>query len=157
MAERNMAHYQKIKASIISLMMVALWLGFSYLFVAQVGWAVQANRQLYHFANHRQDKRFHQLLSQLRCLVCQNENLANSRAPLAQDLRATIATKIRHGQTNQQIKHYLVQRYGDFVLYKPPIEYKTYLLWFGPFVLLAIGLLTLAIVIKRMRSHKEFS
>ena len=77
------------------------------------------------------------LLSEdLRCLVCQNESLAGSRADLAQDLRNEIREQMRTGKSDAQVVEYLTQRYGDFVLYKPPVKPLTWLLWFGPFVLL---------------------
>jgi len=80
----------------------------------------------------------------LRCLVCQNESLAGSRAELAEDLRREVREQIRAGKSDQEIKDYLVARYGNFVLYRPPLEASTVLLWVGPFVLLlaaAAGLL----------------
>jgi len=82
------------------------------------------------------------LLSEdLRCLVCQNESLAGSRADLAQDLRQEIREQMRAGKSDEQVIAYLTQRYGDFVLYKPPVKPLTWLLWFGPFALLigAVG------------------
>lgn len=82
------------------------------------------------------------LLSEdLRCLVCQNESLAGSRADLAQDLRQEIREQMRAGKSDKEVVDYLTQRYGDFVLYKPPVKPLTWLLWFGPFALLigAVG------------------
>ena len=74
---------------------------------------------------------------ELRCLVCQNESLAASRAELAQDLRREVRSQIQAGKTDAEIRDYLVSRYGDFVLYRPPVKPTTWLLWFGPFLLLA--------------------
>lgn len=81
------------------------------------------------------------LSEDLRCLVCQNESLAGSRADLAQDLRQEIREQMRAGKSDEQVIAYLTQRYGDFVLYKPPVKPLTWLLWFGPFALLigAVG------------------
>jgi cytochrome c-type biogenesis protein CcmH len=79
------------------------------------------------------------LASQLRCLVCQNESLAASQADLAADLREEIREMMRQGKTNDQIVDYLVARYGDFVLYKPPLMPSTVLLWFGPLLLVLAG------------------
>ena len=79
------------------------------------------------------------LASQLRCLVCQNESLAASNADLASDLREEIREMMRQGKTDKQIVAYLVARYGDFVLYKPPLMASTFLLWFGPLLLLLAG------------------
>lgn len=82
------------------------------------------------------DTRVHALSEQLRCLVCQNQTLADSNADLAVDLRRQIREQLRAGATDAAVKDYLVQRYGDFVLYRPPIKPLTYLLWFGPALLL---------------------
>jgi cytochrome c-type biogenesis protein CcmH len=79
------------------------------------------------------------LTEQLRCLVCQNETLADSRADLAQDLRREIREQINAGKSDQEIITFLTARYGDFVLYNPPVKMTTYLLWFGPFILLIAG------------------
>lgn len=87
-----------------------------------------------------QETRLKQLSEELRCLVCQNQSLADSNAELAVDLRNQVRDQIELGKSDQQIKDYLVQRYGDFVLYKPPMQSNTTLLWFGPFALLALGL-----------------
>ncbi|MBS4096367.1 MAG: cytochrome c-type biogenesis protein CcmH [Sulfuricella sp.] len=82
------------------------------------------------------EQRMIKLSEDLRCLVCQNESLAGSRADLAQDLRREIRELMRSGKSDAQVIDYLTQRYGDFVLYKPPVKPVTWLLWFGPFVLL---------------------
>jgi cytochrome c-type biogenesis protein CcmH len=82
------------------------------------------------------EQRMIKLAEDLRCLVCQNESLAGSRAELAQDLRREIRDQMRAGKSDEQVVEYLTQRYGDFVLYKPPLKPATWLLWFGPFVLL---------------------
>jgi cytochrome c-type biogenesis protein CcmH len=85
------------------------------------------------------EQRMKHLTEQLRCLVCQNETLADSRADLAEDLRKQIREQIKAGKTDQEILGFLTERYGDFVLYNPPVKKTTYLLWFGPFVLLIVG------------------
>lgn len=82
------------------------------------------------------EQRMIALSEDLRCLVCQNESLAGSRADLAQDLRQEIREQMRAGKSDKEVIAYLTQRYGDFVLYKPPLKPLTWLLWFGPFVLL---------------------
>lgn len=81
------------------------------------------------------------LSEELRCLVCQNQTLADSNADLAVDLRNQVKSLIDQGKSDTQIKTYLVERYGDFVLYKPPMQANTWLLWLGPFVLLLLGAL----------------
>jgi len=92
------------------------------------------------FADDALDARLKSLETQLRCLVCQNQTLAESEAPLAEDLRKEVRELALTGKSDDDIRAYLVARYGDFVLYKPPMKPVTYLLWFGPFVLLATGL-----------------
>ena len=85
------------------------------------------------------EARLRVLGEELRCLVCQNQTLADSSAPLAQDLRNEIRQMISQGRSDEEIRDYLVQRYGDFVLYRPPWKATTLALWLGPFLLLALG------------------
>ncbi len=98
------------------------------------------------------ERRLANLSQELRCLVCQNETLADSRADLAVDLRNQIREQIKAGKTDKEIIAYLTARYGDFVLYRPPVKPATYLLWFGPFLLLAGGLIFL---FQYVRHRKE--
>jgi len=91
------------------------------------------------FKDHAQELRFQHLTEQLRCLVCQNENLADSNADLARDLRLEVFQLMQQGKSDTAIKQYLVARYGDFVLYKPPLKPGTWLLWFGPLAILLAG------------------
>ena len=86
---------------------------------------------------------------ELRCLVCQNESLAGSRAELAEDLRREVRKLIQDGKTDPEIKDYLVARYGDFVLYRPPVKPTTWLLWGGPFLLLGGGVAALVVFLRR--------
>ena len=95
------------------------------------------------------DARLKALETQLRCLVCQNETLAESAAPLAEDLRKEVRELAVAGKSDDDIRAYLVARYGDFVLYKPPVKPVTYLLWFGPFLLLFGGLVAWLLVLQR--------
>jgi cytochrome c-type biogenesis protein CcmH len=85
------------------------------------------------------DRRVAELGSELRCLVCQNQTIADSQAPLAVDLRNQIREQLKSGKSEQQIKDYMVARYGDFVLYRPPLKASTLALWVGPFLLLVLG------------------
>lgn len=85
------------------------------------------------------EQRLMALAEELRCLVCQNESLAASRAELAMDLKREIRLMIQAGKSDAEIRDYLVKRYGDFVLYRPPLKARTVLLWAGPFLLLALG------------------
>jgi len=96
-------------------------------------------------------QRMRALTEQLRCLVCQNETLADSRADLAEDLRKEIREQMKAGKSDEEIIAFLTQRYGDFVLYKPPVKSTTYLLWFGPFVLLFAGTGVLYRYLKKRR------
>ena len=91
------------------------------------------------------------IAEELRCLVCQNETIAASHADLAVDLRKQIRQKLQQGQSREQIVDFMVQRYGDFVLYRPPIKRSTWLLWGGPFLLLLAALTGLALSIRRRR------
>lgn len=94
------------------------------------------------FDDPAQERRYHGLLEELRCLVCQNQSLEDSHAELAQDLRAEVHGMISAGRTDAEILEFMVQRYGDFVLYRPPVRDSTWPLWFGPFLLLAIAVVT---------------
>jgi cytochrome c-type biogenesis protein CcmH len=95
------------------------------------------------------EQRLIQISTELRCLVCQNESLAGSQAELAQDLRREVRDLIKQGNSDQQVKDFLVSRYGDFVLYRPQLKPSTWLLWGGPFVLLIVGLAVLVSYLRR--------
>ena len=97
------------------------------------------------------EKRVMALSEELRCLVCQNETLAGSHADLAADLRQQIREQMKAGKTDKEIVAFLTERYGDFILYNPPVNRRTYLLWFGPFILLAGGLVAFYRYIKYRR------
>lgn len=95
------------------------------------------------------EKRLIAISEELRCLVCQNESLAGSQAELAKDLREEVRGLIKQGKSDDEVKDFLVSRYGDFVLYRPQIKPSTYLLWAGPFLLLFVGLFALIRFLKR--------
>jgi cytochrome c-type biogenesis protein CcmH len=97
------------------------------------------------------EQRMRALTEQLRCLVCRNETLADSPADVAEDLRRQIREQMKAGKSDQEILAFLHERYGDFVLYKPPVKSTTYLLWFGPFVLLIGGTAVLYQYLKQRR------
>lgn len=101
------------------------------------------------FDSPEQRERFKRLTQELRCMVCQNESLADSDADLAQDMREQVLAMMRAGRSDEEIRGYLVERYGDFVLYQPPLKPATWLLWFGPLLLLGIGGVALVVVIRR--------
>ncbi|CAN7623594.1 MULTISPECIES: cytochrome c-type biogenesis protein [unclassified Variovorax] len=95
------------------------------------------------------EQRMIAISEELRCLVCQNESLAVSRAELAQDLRREVRTLIRQGRSDDQIRDFLVARYGDYVLYRPRVKPETWLLWAGPFLLMIIGVAILLVYLRR--------
>jgi len=102
------------------------------------------------FQSPVEEQRFHDLVAELRCVMCQNQSLAESNAQIAVDLRREVLELMRQGKDNREIKQFLVERYGEFVLYRPQVESKTWLLWFGPaLVLLAGGLVVVGAVRKR--------
>jgi len=105
------------------------------------------------FESAAQEARYNDLTLELRCLVCQNQNLADSDAPLAQDLRREIYDMMMAGQTDDQIKDFMVDRYGDFVLYRPPMQGNTLALWVLPVVLLAVGAVVVGFTV-RNRNRK---
>lgn len=100
----------------------------------------------------RAEARLRHLAEMFRCLVCQNQSLADSNAELAADLRNQIREQIRIGASDEQIQTYMVRRYGDFVLYRPPIKPVTWALWFGPFITLAAGAVVLVLSIRHARN-----
>jgi cytochrome c-type biogenesis protein CcmH len=104
------------------------------------------------FDSKAEELHFKKLIEQLRCLVCQNQSLADSDAELAHDLRAEVYEMIQAGNTDEEIVTFLVARYGDFVLYNPPVKPSTYLIWFGPFILLLIAALVLLRTVHRQKN-----
>ncbi|MEA3411336.1 MAG: cytochrome c-type biogenesis protein [Pseudomonadota bacterium] len=101
------------------------------------------------FSGNVSEAHFKEIISELRCLVCQNESLAASQAELAQDLREEVYTMMDAGKTDDEIVEFLVARYGDFVLYDPPLKPSTWLLWFGPFVLAALALFVMGFAVRK--------
>ena len=107
------------------------------------------------FASPEHEERYHTLIDELRCLVCQNQTIAESNADLASDLRREVYRMVEDGQGEAEIAEFMVARYGDFVLYRPPLRGGTVLLWAGPFLLLATGLAVLAVHLRRRRRTPE--
>lgn len=105
----------------------------------------------YEFASEVEETRFRALAEELRCTVCQNQSLADSDAPLAQDLRRELYGMIRAGQSDMEIRNFMVERYGDFVLYRPPMAGHTLLLWAGPPLILIASLIGVVVIIQRRR------
>ena len=115
---------------------------------------VQARVEVHEFDSPEQEDRYNKLIAELRCLVCQNQNLADSNADLARDLRAKTYSLLQEGRSDQEVVDYMVQRYGDFVLYRPPLQSNTLVLWVGPFVILALGFWVLMRAIRRRRGSE---
>ena len=103
------------------------------------------------FSSPEHERLYHTLIDELRCLVCQNQNIAESNADLASDLRREVYRMVEDGRSGDEIAGFMVARYGDFVLYRPPLRGGTMLLWAGPFLLAAIGLTVLAVQLRRRR------
>ena len=111
--------------------------------------AFAATAQNIEYRNDAEEQRFRALAEQLRCVMCQNQSLADSNAPIAHDLRLEIIKQMREGKSDEQIKQYLVARYTDFVLYQPEVRPMTWLLWFGPGLVLIAGALVIVAVVRR--------
>lgn len=103
------------------------------------------------------ERRVHSLASELRCLVCQNQTLADSNAPLAVDLRNQVREQLKSGKSERDVVEFLTARYGDFVLYRPPLKATTLLLWAGPFLLLGFGAVLLFLRMRRKPPPLELS
>ncbi len=127
--------------TLVTLVVTALALCLSLISQAKVAPNLSANPAL--------EARMMVIAEELRCLVCQNETIAASQADLAIDLKNQIRIKLTEGQSQKQILDFMVQRYGDFVLYRPPLKGTTAALWFGPFALLLGGLAIFTIVLRR--------
>jgi cytochrome c-type biogenesis protein CcmH len=112
----------------------------------QAGWAIDRAPA---FEDPELQARYERLASELRCLVCQNETIKDSNAPLAADLRRELREQMQAGKSDAEIRKFLTDRYGDFVLYKPPLTARTLLLWAAPLLLLVIGLVAAGVVIMR--------
>lgn len=113
---------------------------------------ISAPVETFKFESEETEKVFHKLSEELRCLVCQNQNIAESNAGLAKDLRLEIYTMLSEGKTEDEIVDFMVQRYGDYVLYRPPFKPMTWLLWGGPIIIFTFGLI---FVVRFMKSQDE--
>lgn len=123
--------------------------------VAGAGAQVVTDPAPLRFTNAAEEQRFHALVIQLRCVMCQNQSLADSNAQIAHDLRREVLALMQQGRSDAQIRAYLVARYGEFVLYKPRVEGKTWLLWFGPALLLLSGGFVVARVVRRHAGNRN--
>jgi len=113
---------------------------------------MQASIEAYQFDSPEMEADYKQLIEELRCLVCQNQNLAGSDADLARDLRRETYEMLQQGKSQQEVVDFMVARYGDFVLYRPQFKSSTYLLWLGPFLLL---LFVLYLVVRKLRAAEK--
>lgn len=111
------------------------------LLVALCSSTIALANSFYTFDSPKKEAQFHHLLKDLRCLVCQNQDLADSNAGLAKDLRQQVYQLVQQGKSDQEISDYLTARYGDFILFNPPVKSITLLLWFGPLFFLLLGLI----------------
>lgn len=116
---------------------------------------IQAAIDPVEFTDAKEESRYKNLIGQLRCLVCQNQSLADSNAELAQDLRREVYGMIKSGKTDQEIIDFLVARYSDFVLYRPPVNKATFLLWFLPGILAVSALIIVLLIIKKRSSENQ--
>lgn len=123
-------------------MALLLWLTISSVYAVDV----------YQLADPEQQKTYETLTAELRCLVCQNQNIADSHAELAGDLRRQVYEMLQQGKSKDDIVQFMTDRYGDFVLYNPPLKAKTGLLWLGPLGLLLVGLTMIALVLRRKKN-----
>lgn len=117
--------------------------------------SVHAEIEVYQFTSPELELRYQSLTEELRCLVCQNQNIADSHAELAQDLRRKVYEMLSSGQSNAQIIDYMTERYGDFVLYRPPFNVRTILLWFTPVLALLIGALGFMSILNRRETNAD--
>ena len=131
------------------MILIALLMSLAMTFVAapasaQVGTDVTPPQ----FTDTAEERRFHALVSELRCVMCQNQSLADSNAQIAHDLRREVLVLMRQGKSDDEVKQFLVARYGEFVLYQPQVRSKTWLLWFGPALLLLVGAVVIARIVR---------
>lgn len=113
--------------------------------------ALFAAIEVYEFESVQEQQRFEELTSALRCPKCQNQNIAASNAPIANDMREQVFQRIQAGESDQEIVGAMVERFGEFVNYRPPLNRATLLLWFGPLLLAFIGLIVVLVIIRRSR------
>jgi len=141
-----MTAYGHKKTAFLSLLCALLLSAISFNSLARV--------DIHKFDNPQQEADYKQLVGELRCLVCQNQNLADSNAELATDLREQVYQMLKDGHSKDDIVKYMVQRYGDFVLYNPPVKKITYLLWGGPFLLLVLAMIVIMLYMRRQKQEQ---
>ena len=147
---------QSFRAGIAGATMVLLALLTALLLAAPPASAQAVrNVQPLEFRDRAEEQRFHELTLELRCVMCQNQSLADSDAPIAHDLRREVFNLMREGRSDEEIKQFLVERYGEFVLYRPQFGGSTLLLWLGPAVVLLAGAAVLVVVVRRRAAHNR--
>ena len=139
-----------MKTSLLSIVSLLL----AYLLLCAPAYATL---EAFDFSGDVSEQRYKDLIEEIRCLVCQNESLVGSQAELAQDLRQEVYALMAQGKSDQEVVDFLVTRYGDFVLYNPPVKPSTYLLWYGPFVLAVIALVVLFRTVAQRRQSAELN
>lgn len=125
-----------------SLLLLLVWIG-----------VAQAAIETFAYTNDAERERFQALTRELRCPKCQNQDLADSNAPIAADLRGEIHRLMNEGKSDEQIINSLVARYGEFVMYRPPVEQRTWLLWYGPAAFLILGFCIILIIVRRRQQQ----
>ena len=128
---------------------------FALFFGLLLAMPVQAKVEIVQFDTPEQEERYKKVIAELRCLVCQNQNLADSDAELAVDMRRKAYEMVKQDKTKTEIANFMVDRYGEFVLYRPPLNRNTLLLWTGPFIILLIGVTLLIRTIMRRRTEQD--
>ena len=116
---------------------------------------LHAATDIYPFETSEQRDRFHRLIEELRCPKCQNQSIADSDAEIAVDMRDRTARMIREGHSDQEVVDFFVARYGDFVSYRPPVNERTIILWAGPLLLLVLGAIAIAVLVRRASQRTE--
>ena len=109
----------------------------------------------YEFKNPADEQRFHDLTAELRCPKCQNQNIADSDSPIAKDLRREVYRMVDSGAQDTEVIDFMVTRYGDFVLYRPKINSQTWFLWYGPYLLLGVGLLVILLIVYLRKANRR--
>lgn len=125
------------------------------IFLLAISLALQAKVESREFASEQMEEDYKTLVAELRCLVCQNQNLADSNAELAVDMRTKVYNMLNEGKSKAEIADFMVARYGDFVLYRPPVKSSTFILWFGPFIFLLVGALIAISYVRRQSNNKQ--
>ena len=132
--------------------MVRVFTGFSFFAcILLISLQLEAAIDVYQFDTESQRQRYHALVEELRCPKCQNQNLAGSNSQIALDLRRELHRLLLEGKTDREIKSFMVDRYGDFVLYQPPLQSSTLILWLFPGLLIIVGALILALIVRKNR------